>query len=228
MSYQPIWDHYQSVSLHTFAAAEPRLRRLVDMAARRVPAVKARVLNVGIGDATLERLALARGWEVHALDPSSEPVGRCRTMGVDARVGVLEALPYEANFFDAIFCSEVFEHLTAAQLELGLREVTRTLRPSACLYGTVPFGEHLDDQMAVCPHCGTVFHRWGHQQSFDVAGLRTALQQTLNVKTMFVTPLVDWSRLNWKGRSLGLLKKVLAMAGIHGTNENIVFVCGKR
>jgi ubiquinone/menaquinone biosynthesis C-methylase UbiE len=149
-------------------------------------------------------------------------------MGVDSRVGHVEALPYEPNFFDAIFCSEVFEHLTAKQLELGLREITRVLKPGGCLYGTVPFAEHLDDQMAVCPHCGAVFHRWGHQQSFEVASLRKAIQQTLNVKKIFVTPLVDWSKLNWKGRSVGLLKKTLAVAGVHGINENIVFVCAKR
>jgi len=146
MTNQRIWDHYQSVGLHRFASAGPRLSYLLDRAAHEGRGRPLRILNVGIGDATLERLALARGWEVDALDPSKDAVARSMAMGIRAHHGVIEAMPFADASFDAVFCSEVFEHLASDQLQAALPEIGRVLRPDGRLYGTVPFDEHLDEQ----------------------------------------------------------------------------------
>lgn len=228
MSHQRIWDHYQSVGLHRFASAGPRLAFLLERAARAAGGRPLRVLNVGIGDATLERLAMARGWEVDALDPSEDAVTRSVALGIRARQGLIEALPYAEASFDAVFCSEVFEHLTAGQLQAALPEISRVLRPEGRLYGTVPFDENLDEQRVVCPHCGEEFHRWGHQQAFTVAQMRAALSTALTVERADIVAFVDWRALNWKGRGVAAAKKLLSLAGVHGRNENIVFVARHR
>ena len=227
MSHQRIWDYYQSASLGSFTSAVPRLHHLIRLAARTFPTGSPRVLNVGIGDGTLERLALARGWSVHALDPSPEPVERCVAMGVEAHVGRIETLPYPADWFDAVFCSEVFEHLTVEELVDALVEVSRVLRPGGRLIGSVPHNERLDEQRVICPHCGEVFHRWGHHQSFTPASITPRLSAVFDVERATVERFVDWSALNWKGRSVGLMQKALTAVGIHGDNANVVFVARK-
>jgi SAM-dependent methyltransferase len=228
MTHQRIWDHYQSVGLHRFASAGPRLSYLLRHAARDRGGRPLRVLNVGIGDAALERLAMARGWDVEALDPSEDAVTRSVALGIRAQRGVIEALPYGDESFDAVFCSEVFEHLTPDQLQAALPEIGRVLRPDGRLYGTVPFDEHLDEQRVVCPHCGEQFHRWGHQQAFTVGQMRAALSTRLAVERATVVSFVDWTALNWKGRGVAAAKKLLSLMGIHGRNENIVFVARRR
>lgn len=223
MTNQRIWDHYQSVGLHRFASAGPRLAHMLRLVARHTPG-SVRLLNVGIGDATLERLAMARGWQVEALDPSREAVERSVALGIHAREGVIERMPYADGAFDAVVCSEVFEHLSADQLQAGLREIGRVLAPGGRLYGTVPFDEKLDDQMVICPHCGVPFHRWGHQQTFTADAMRRALAPTLTVDSVSVRPFVDWAALNWKGRTVAAVKSALSVCGVHGVNENLVFV----
>lgn len=223
MTNQRIWDHYQSVGLHRFASAGPRLAHMLALVAGNASGA-VRLLNVGIGDATLERLALDRGWQVDALDPSRDAVERSVAMGIRAREGLIEGMPYADASFDAVVCSEVFEHLTADQLQAGLREIGRVLVPGGRLYGTVPFDERLDDQQVICPHCGVPFHRWGHQQTFTAESMRQALSTTLAVDAVTVRPFVDWAALNWKGRTVAAMKSLLARTGVHGVNENIVFV----
>jgi hypothetical protein len=39
---------------------------------------------------------------------------------------------------------------------------------------------------------------------------------------------VDWTALNWKGRGVAAMKKLLSLIGVHGRNENIVFVARRR
>lgn len=223
MTNQRIWDHYQSVGLHRFASAGPRLAHMLALVAGNASGA-VRLLNVGIGDATLERLALDRGWQVDALDPSHDAVERSVAMGIRAKEGLIEQMPYADASFDAVVCSEVFEHLTADQLQAGLREIGRVLVPGGRLYGTVPFDERLDDQQVICPHCGVPFHRWGHQQTFTAEAMRQALSTTLAVDAVTVRPFVDWAALNWKGRTVAAMKSLLALTGVHGVNENIVFV----
>jgi hypothetical protein len=95
------------------------------------------------------------------------------------------------------------------------------------LIGTVPYKENLLENQVVCPKCGEIFHKWGHQQSFDVKSLSKIFPKTLNLKEIRVMYFVDWSKLNWKGILVAAAKKGLSMLGIHGRDENLFFVAKK-
>jgi ubiquinone/menaquinone biosynthesis C-methylase UbiE len=59
--------------------------------------------------------------------PSENAVVRSVAMGIRARRGIIEAMAYGDQSFDAVFCSEVFEHLTPDQLQAALPEIGRVL-----------------------------------------------------------------------------------------------------
>ena len=162
-----IWDHYQNEGIANFDDAVPRLRFLFRRARRGMTVPNPRILNIGIGNGWLERRCLEAGWRVEALDPNERAVETLRQAGVAARTGRITALPQEPKSLDVVFCSEVLEHLDDDELEKGLAEIGRTLKPGGRLIGTVPYREDLSAGMVVCPECGIRFHRWGHRQSFD-------------------------------------------------------------
>ena len=118
---------------------------------------------------------MAQGFDVRALDPSAATIEKLIAEGIAGKVGSIASMPYDDGQFDAVFCSEVLEHLDDDSLGPGLAEVARVLAPGGYLIGTVPFREDLAAAMVVCPDCGKVFHRWGHHRAFDKDSLRAAL-----------------------------------------------------
>lgn len=218
---EAIWEHFQNEGQDWFAGSRDRLRYLAGQLAGR-----ARVLNIGVGDGTLEELAQAGGAHVFSLDPSERAIVALRArlgLGDRAQVGFAQAMPFGDGAFDAVVASEVFEHLTPDVLRRALFEVRRVLTPGGMLLGTVPAREQLADQTIVCPCCGEKFHRWGHQQSFTCESLREILSTSLRVESVREHYFAPWSVLNWKGRCACGLKALLSRVGIHGSDENIVF-----
>lgn len=175
-----IWHHYQNDSPEVFANAGPRLDRVAREVLRRCGR-GGKVLTIGIGDGYLERRLQQLGSSVHALDPDQAVADRLIAEGFDARAGRLEMLPYESQSFDAVVASEVLEHLAPAEGRQGMSEVARVLRSGRWFIGTVPFREELRLHMVVCPHCGEVFHRWGHQRAFDENDIRRDLDPHFDV-----------------------------------------------
>lgn len=187
MNQDKIWEYFQVNAIENFDDAVPRLdflvRQMVKLSQERQP----RVLNIGSGNGWLERRCLELGFETHAVDPIDATIDSLRTQGIDGQVGSIDDLPYPDNHFGAVFCSEVLEHLDDATLRRGLEEIARVLRRGGHLFGTVPFKENLQASVVVCPDCGNIFHRWGHQRNFDKqsleleldrAGLKTAVIRT--------------------------------------------------
>jgi SAM-dependent methyltransferase len=227
MDQQRIWDYFQNQSPDKFAASLPLLRFLVSEARRFRAEAQLRVLNIGVGDGWLERQCAATGWKTFALDPSPGAIARLADSGACGAIGMIEHLPWADDVFDVVFCSEVLEHLSKEQTNNGLREIARILKPGGLLLGTVPANENLGEGQVVCPHCGSVFHRNGHLQSYDLAGLRSIFPPALHLNSARSDYFYDWATLNWKGRLLALIKKSLLLGGIHGVNENIYFAACK-
>jgi len=223
MNQDKVWDYFQTEGLEKFSLSVPRLNFLLSQAIRIAGRRPVKVLNIGVGDAWLEKKCLAQGWEVHALDPVPAAIAAVNAAGGQGKVGYIDEIPFADNFFDIVFCSEIIEHLSREQIRQGLDEVSRILKRGSVLLGTVPFAENLFEGRVVCPDCGSVFHRIGHQQTFDLESLPAVFPESLKIETVRTEYFCDWPTLNWKGKLIAFVKKALLAAGVHGANENIFF-----
>jgi len=227
VSQEKIWRFFQNSATEAFAGADARqnyiLNRIQATSKARVP----RVLNIGAGSGYLEERVLARGWESHSLDPDDSTVKRLVAKGVSARVGRIEKMPFADDMFDVVVVSEVLEHLSEEELSTGLSEIGRVLKRGGTVLGTVPHRENLSEQMVVCPHCGQVFHRWGHQRSFDEESLASRLSPLFRVELLKSKYFGSWKRLDWKGKLRAIAKWVLLAMQVHGCDETLVFL-GKK
>jgi len=223
-----IWQHYQSSRLDSFAEAKPRLDYLVGLIAARTKG-QPRVLNIGTGDGYLERRVKARGWAIDALDPDSGAVARLASEGIRATVGVAEQLPYESESFDAVVVSEVLEHLSASQGRAVVDEIHRVLKiDGGRIYGTVPHAENLLEQQVICPQCGVVFHRWGHQRSFTIEAVRAMLSERFSIEVLKRTAFVRLFGRGVRGFMKSSARIMLARLGEPIASPNIVWVASKR
>ena len=106
-----------------------------------------RVLEVGCGEGELaERLAAVVS-EVVAIDQSPRMVELTRERGVDARVGDVQELPFPDDSFDAVLAAWMLYHV--ADLDRGLSEVRRVLRPGGRFVATTNSADHLGELLAL-------------------------------------------------------------------------------
>lgn len=176
-----------------------------------------------MGNGWLEEHLTHEGWRIQSLDPNESAIRRLKTRGLKASTGFIEALRYRNNIFDVIFCSEVLEHLSSNQMQDGIKEIFRVLRPGGYLLGTVPFQENLSDNEVVCPNCGEVFHRWGHQQDFDQRKLKEIFPEDSKKLVIKLRLFISWRGLNSKRRVATFVKLLLFYLGSHGSNEALYF-----
>jgi SAM-dependent methyltransferase len=216
-----IWEHFQGIGADTFAAAEPRYAAVVRVARRRLRGGSGRALNIGAGSGGVERRLLALGWEVATLDLTAVAVERLRALGVDARQGRAEAMPFADGCFDVVIASEVLEHISSSERSQAISEVARILRSGGWFIGTVPYRENLRDNEAVCPACGHVFHRWGHADSFDKRKLVQELSAVLVVRRCRSVAFVDWRDAIGKGPRACV--KAVAKCALGLVGEGVVY-----
>jgi len=99
-----------------------------------------RILDVGCGDGNFSSLLkrACRAKEVYGIDISEKGVESARKNGVKAFQLDIDAedLPFEDNYFDAIFAGEVIEHLF--DTDHFLDEVHRVLKPEGILVLSTP------------------------------------------------------------------------------------------
>jgi SAM-dependent methyltransferase len=223
-SQQPIWAHFQrEESAYAFEASHPRHAAILSKLRRLADSAQPRVLNIGIGDGNFERIVQALGWTICSLDPDADAVGRLRERGVQAETGFIDALPFPDEQFEFVVASEVLEHLTPEERRSGLDEIRRTLRPGGYFLGTVPYQEDLKLNIAVCPKCGHVFHRWGHTTSFDLESLRQELSPCFVDVSCHCTAFVAFRGRSATGKLKSLVRLMLARRGAAIAMPNIFF-----
>lgn len=227
MDQKKIWDYFQNDQEIGDLAfnAESRYRYLV----KRIEPGQD-ILNIGVGRGGLEKLLIKNKNQVSCLDPSEESIRNLQSrfgLGDRARVGFSQNIPFDNDSFEVVVMSEVLEHLSDEVLDETLKEVHRVLRPGGKFIGTVPADEELLVNQVVCPDCAKVFHRWGHVQSFTEERLRSMLS------TVFYEPRVarhylgNFRSLNWKGRLMWAVKKLMVASKVKGAGETFFFSAQK-
>jgi len=97
-----------------------------------------RLLDIGCGDGSFSLLLQKFSDEVYGVDLVEEAVQRARSQGVQTfKIDIDEKdLPFENNFFDAVLCGEVIEHLYDPDHLLD--EIYRVLKPNGICIITTP------------------------------------------------------------------------------------------
>ena len=222
-SQERIWSHFQNQQLEAFEGAAPRLDFLAKQATKRVRTPRRKAATVGVGDGHLERQLATQGWEVIVVDPNAEALSRLAIDGVEGRQGVMESLPIDDNAVDVVIASEVLEHLDEDQGRLAVIETARILRPAGWFLGTVPYAEDIPAYRVACPRCGEVFHRWGHQRSFDRESMRAELSQAFASVEVQTRAFLDFRRRSLGGFGKSALRWTLGRIGSQLAVPNIYF-----
>jgi hypothetical protein len=64
-------------------------------------------------------------------------------------------------------------------------------------------------------------------QTFDRAKLVKVLSAHFTLLKVKELQFTTWDCLNWKGRMIAGMRRILQLLGVHGSNENFLFVCRK-
>ena len=106
-----------------------------------------RVLEIGPGPGEVsERMQRELGVQVVAIDVSERMVELARSRGVDARVGAAQELPFADGELDLVVAAWVLFHYD--DLDHGLAEIARVLRPGGRLVAVTNSEEHLGEARA--------------------------------------------------------------------------------
>jgi SAM-dependent methyltransferase len=101
-----------------------------------------RVLDVGCGQGEIAlRIATELGADVAAVDQSRRMVELTRERGVDARLGDVQELDFPDEAFDCVVAAWMLFHVD--DLDRGLREIARVLRPRGRLVAATNGRDHL-------------------------------------------------------------------------------------
>jgi SAM-dependent methyltransferase len=224
MQQNKIWDYFQNSDEidNAFAGAIPRYQFLAQQI---LPQMN--VLNIGVGRGGLEAILLKKNVIVSSLDPSEKTINKLReqySLGDSAVVGFSQSIPFKDNQFDVVVMSEVLEHLTTEALSATLNEVKRVLKVNGRFIGTVPANEDLINNQVICPHCDTVFHRWGHEQSFSPMRLNDLLLLNgFSINRIEIRAFPNWHRHGLKNLIKSLIRYTLGRLGAPVANPNIFF-----
>jgi SAM-dependent methyltransferase len=104
------------------------------------------ILDVGCGEGELAA-RLAAHAEVVAVDQSSRMVELTAARGVDAAVADVQDLPFADGSFDVVLAAWMLYHVP--DLEQGLTEIARVLRPAGRLVATTNAADHLEELLAL-------------------------------------------------------------------------------
>lgn len=220
MKQEKIWEYYQSDGVGVFSGSFARLNFLANQLNS-----SQKVLNIGIGSAEFERLALSKSCVVSSLDPSEKAISKLQEQipELDARVGYSQEMPFDDAVFDVVVMSEVLEHLDDEVLAQTISEVYRVLKNNGVFIGTVPFDEVLEDSQIICPACGEQFHRWGHIQTFTKSTLLKQFPAKFSVKAIKPMMFHNWRTLNWKGILVALFTIPFFKAGLAKKGATLYF-----
>jgi SAM-dependent methyltransferase len=114
-----------------------------------------RVLEVGGGEGELaERIIKQLGVDLVGIDQSEAMVEVQRSKGIDARVGDVQSLPFADGEFDVAVAAWMLYHV--ADLDRGLAELARVLKPGGTLVAVTNDVEHLQELWDLARRSSTI------------------------------------------------------------------------
>jgi ubiquinone/menaquinone biosynthesis C-methylase UbiE len=133
------WGYDWLVGALTLGRAGALRRQTVRLAQIR-PGERVLEVGCGTGDVALRaRAAAGPAGAVVGIDPAPEMISRAqrkaarRRVGIDYRVGVVEALDFADASFDVVLSSMMMHHLPPSLKHRGLTEIRRVLKPGGRL-----------------------------------------------------------------------------------------------
>lgn len=223
-----MWDYYQGAGTESFSGATPRLHFLVKAAKKISLAKEKKALNIGVGGGQLEEISFRYGFVPYSLDPSEIAIKKIKQQGFEGVVAEIDANPYDDQFFDIVFCSEVLEHLHTEILNKGVAEIHRVLKDRGYLIGTVPYSELLDTNTVICPHCAQSFHRWGHVQSFNKEALQHCLERGgFKIITLETRAFTSFKKKRFLQLVRAVGSSILGRLGVAMGNPSLFFIAQK-
>lgn len=116
----------------------PRMRAPLDIKFRYLPRPipGQRLLDIGCGNGDFLCSARDAGWEVVGLEPDPAAADVAMSLGLDVRLGSLDALAGSSDCFDAVTMSHVIEHMHAPTEAVA--HAHRLLRPGGVLFLETP------------------------------------------------------------------------------------------
>jgi len=141
------------------------------------------LLDVGCGDG-LQLEAFFKNnprLQLSGVDISEKRIERAskRVKG-SLMVGSAYKLPFKSNFFDAVICSEVLEHVPNPGIILS--EISRVLKKKGVCMVSVPYRQTITYD--ICAYCGKLTPTSGHINFFDEEKI------ALMLKNVGLSPLI--------------------------------------
>lgn len=154
---QELWENYDSTG---------EISAKLPLIMAKIPADVKSIIDVGCGNGDITN-HFSEKIRVLGVDLSEEALKHVTKDKI--RCSCDDISPVENRSFDMVFSSELIEHLPSGVLEKTFEEFRRIARKY--IFISVPFREQLPYYYIKCPSCGSVFHAYGHLNSFTVDSL---------------------------------------------------------
>lgn len=169
--YETFWGRRET------AHQDPLTEERTELFLRMVPR-KSKVLDLGCGNGSASQLLVAGGLTVVGLDISHDALMKGHKL--DTSLCVAQAtcdgpLPLASESFDAVYCTEVIEHVLDP--ETLIRESYRVLKPSGVLFVSAPYHGRIKNILLATAAFEEHFDvLGGHIRFFTLRSLRNLLQ----------------------------------------------------
>lgn len=162
-----VWEDYDSTG---------EISAKIPLIMEKIPTDVSSIIDVGCGNGEITNL-FPEKYSVLGVDFSEEALKHVKTDKLKSSCDDMSEVSDRS--FDMVFSSELLEHLPSEMLKNTLSEFDRI--SSKYIFISVPNQEQLQHYHIKCPSCSTVFHAYGHLQSFTVKNLHQMLGDSYRV-----------------------------------------------
>ncbi|MGI0117387.1 class I SAM-dependent methyltransferase [Zooshikella sp. RANM57] len=138
--------------------------------------IGAKTLDVGAGSGAFLRILNEKGKDAIGLDLVENP--ECNIIKGDATCFKFD------HKFDTVLSLDIVEHLSKDDFGKMVCCVSECLKQGGFWIINIPYNERLMDSICICPSCGSRFHRFGHQVSYNDKEILSIIQRYESFKVV--------------------------------------------